>query len=159
MSTPAQQLQSDLARFPGLIPGEALVLRAWLRDHQSEFDRFDYNVRVGPGQDPGATFTDDMRRMAVLNSQKRIDAVGYKSTTPWIIEVKQRAQSNAIGQLVSLDALWRNDNPTGPAPVMLLVANTLAPDVPITLARYGIQLNLVGNVDFSVAAQISRAGS
>jgi len=154
MSTPAQQLQSDLTRFPGLRPEEVLVLRAWLKLHESEFERFEYNVRVGPGQDPGPTYTEDMRRMAILNSQKRIDAVGWKSTQPWIIEVKQRAQSNAIGQLVSLDALWRNDKPFGNPPVMLLVANTLAPDVPITLARYGIQLSLVPDVDFSIAAQI-----
>ncbi len=150
MSTPAQQLQSDLTRFPGLRPEEVLVLRAWLKVHENEFDRFEYNVRVGPGQDPGPTYTDEMRRMAILNSQKRIDAVGWKSTTPWIIEVKVRAQSNAIGQLVSLDALWRNDNPTGTAPVMLLVANTLAPDVPITLNRYGIRLDLIPDVDFSL---------
>lgn len=149
MSTPAQQLQSDLTRFPGLRPEEVLVLRAWLKVHEKEFDRFDYNVRVGPGQDPGPTYTDDMRRMAILNSQKRIDAVGWKGSTPWIIEVKVRAQSNAIGQLVSLDALWRNDNPTSAAPVMLLIANTLAPDVPITLNRYGIRLDLIPDVDFS----------
>lgn len=159
MSTPAQQLQSDLKRFPGLRPEEVLVLRAWLKVHEKQFDRFDYNVRVGPGQDPGPTFTDDMRRMAILNSQKRIDAVGYKGSTPWIIEVKQRAQSNAIGQLVSLDALWRNDNPTGATPVMLLVANTLAPDVPITLARYGIQLDTVSDVDFSAAAGVKGSSS
>ncbi len=150
MSTPAQQLQSDLTRFPGLRPEEVLVLRAWLKVHEKEFDRFEYNVRVGPGQDPGPTYTGEMRRMAILNSQKRIDAVGWKSTTPWIIEVKVRAQSNAIGQLVSLDALWRNDNPTGPTPQMLLVATALAPDVPITLQRYGIRLDLMPDVDFSL---------
>ena len=157
MSTPAQQLQSDLDRFPGLIPREVLVLRAWLKLHESEYDRFDYNVRVGPGEDPGPTYPENLRRMAIMNSQKRIDAVGFKGTQPWIIEVKERARSNAIGQLVTLDALWRQDHPFDNPPVMLLVANSLAPDVPITLARYGIQLSLVPDVDFSPAASVKQA--
>jgi len=57
MSTPdptvAQLLQSERFKYPGLLPREIIVLRAWLRLREKDYDRFDYNVRIGTGFDPG----------------------------------------------------------------------------------------------------------
>lgn len=149
MSTPAQRLQADRLRFPGLLPREVLVLKAWLRLHEAEFDRFDYNVRLGEGHDPGPQFPQEIRRQAILNTQKRVDAVAYKSDQPTLIEVKDRAGFSAIGQIVGYDALWRHQFPASPAPKLLLVCNRFAADILPVLAKQGIELAVV-EADFSI---------
>ncbi len=139
----AQRLQAERERFPGMLPREIVVFRAWLRLHEAEYDRFDYNMRIGAGNDPGPTYDETTRRMAIANSQKRIDAVGYKGLDVTIIEVKDRAQASAIGQLVTYDAIWRQDHATERPPTLLLVTNRLAPDLIPVLQRSGIRLELV----------------
>ena len=149
MSTPAQRLQADRLNFPGLLPREVLVLKAWLRLHEGEYTRFDYNVRLGQGTDPGPTWPDDLRKMAILNSQKRVDAVGFQSDQPTLIEVKDRAGFSAVGQIVGYNTLWRVQFPTSPAPKLLIVCNRYAPDILPVLQANGIALNVV-DVDFAI---------
>lgn len=149
MSTPAQRLQADRLRFPGLLPREVLVLKAWLRLHESGYDRFDYNVRLGDGTDPGPTWPDDLRQMAILNTQKRVDAVAYKADVPTLIEVKDRAGFSAVGQIVGYDALWRKQFPTSPAPLLLIVCNRFVGDILPVLQRNNISLVQV-EVDFGI---------
>lgn len=151
MSTPAQLLQSDRFRFPGLLPREILVLRAWLKLHEAEYDRFDFNVRMGSGFDPGPTFPQNIRDMAVQNTQKRVDAVGYRGEEATLIEVKDRAGYSAIGQLVGYFHLYKAANPTKPTPIMLLVANRIVDDIMPVLTGAGILLNLV-EADFTPLA-------
>jgi hypothetical protein len=147
-TTPAQKLQAERLTYPGLLPREIIVLRNWLKLHESEYDRFDYNVRLGDGFDPGPTFEPNIRDMAIQNTQKRVDAVGYKGSTATLIEVKDRAGFSAIGQIVGYDALWRKANPAAPEPKLLLVCNRFAPDILPVLERQGIEINVVA-ADFS----------
>lgn len=122
-TNPAQKLQSDRSSYPGLLPREIVVLRAWLRAHEAEYDRFDYNVRIGDGFDPGPTQSASIRQMTIQNTQKRIDAVAYKGSDVTLIEVKDRAGFSAIGQLVGYRHLWQAAHPELPAPKLLLIAN------------------------------------
>jgi len=157
MSTPAntvaQVLQQDRLKYPGLLPREILVLRAWLKLHEAEYDRFDFNVRLGEGFDPGPTYPENIRSMAKQNTQKRVDAVGYKSDAVTLIEVKDRAGFSAVGQLVGYLHLWQAANPLKPKPVLLMVANRIADDLMPVLLGAGIELALV-EVDFSVLAGV-----
>ncbi len=149
MSTPAQRLQADRMRFPGLLPREVLVLKAWLRLHEAEYTRFDYNIRLGQGTDPGPTWPEDVRKQAIVNSQKRVDAVAYQSDQPTLIEVKDRAGYSAVGQITGYDALWRATFPTTPAPKLLIVCNRFVPDILPVLQRNNIELAVV-EVDFGI---------
>jgi hypothetical protein len=149
--TPAQLLQADRQSFPGLLPREILVFRAWLKLHESEYDRFDYNVRLGSGFDPGPTYPQNIRDMAVANTQKRVDAVGYKGEQVTLIEVKDRAGFSAVGQLVGYLHLYKATNPTKNTPRQLMVANRIADDLMPVLIGAGIELQLV-EADFTPLA-------
>ena len=148
MGTPAQRLESERLKYPGLLPDEVLVLRAWLALHQSEYDRFDYNMRIGQGIDPGPNYSDEVRRQAILNTQLRIDAVGWKGTQPTIIEVKRRTTPSNVGQILTYDSVWRKELPGGPAPILRLVSNTYSPHILPRVTEAGIFLDVVA-VDFS----------
>jgi len=102
-------------------------MRLWLQEHESEYDRFDYNVRIGPGRDPGPDYSPAIREMGRKHSQLRIDAVAWKGNRPTLIELKNFALMNAIAQIGLYAAVWREDYPTLPAPGLLIVCSGAEP--------------------------------
>lgn len=144
----ALAMQADRTKFPGLLPAEVLVLKAWLALHETEYDRFDYNFRLGAGLDPGPAYSDAIRRMAIMNSQKRLDAVGYQGNQATIIEAKRRAGLSNIGQAVGYRVLWLRDFPDQPTPRLILVTTSAQPDLIDVADAERIQVDFV-TVDFS----------
>lgn len=143
MATPAQRLMDLRQKYPGMAPREVIIFQQWQREHGNEYDRFDYNVRIGNGTDPGPQYSDADRQMYILNTQKRIDAVGWKGAQPTIIEVKDRATASCMSQLITYDALWEVTFPNTPKPLLLLVTNRFSADMQLVLDRAGIKWNLV----------------
>lgn len=151
MSTPAQRLKDDRFKYPGMAPREVIIFRQWMRLHQDEYDRFDYNVRIGNGTDPGPNYDDATRKQYIMNTQKRVDVVGWKGAQPTIIEVKDRATASSMSQLITYDTLWPITYPNTPPPKLLLVTNRVSADMPLVLARAGIRLEMV-EADFGILA-------
>ncbi len=163
-------MEADRHKFPGMAPREVIIFRAWLAMHQKEYDRFDYNVRVGNGTDPGEQYPAIYRQQYIENTQKRIDGVGWKAgitvtdstlynarsifeiarsgAQPTIIEVKDRATGSCMSQILTYKALWPLTFPNTPAPKLLLVTNRVAADMPLVLDATGITLEIVP-ADFS----------
>ena len=135
--------ESDRNTYPAMLPLEILVWRAWLRLHQVEYDRFDYNTRIGPGYDPGATVPDYVRSQALAVTRKRIDAVAWQGSQPTVIEVKDRAGLSSVGQLMGYIVHWNLEHSDGPRPKALLVANRLAPGVAEVLNAHSLPYHLV----------------
>ena len=148
METLAQRLESERLKYPGLLPEEILVLRAWLALHQTEYDRFEYNMRIGQGIDPGPSYTPEVRKQAILNTQLRIDAVAWSGTQPTIIEVKRRATASNVGQILTYSSVWRQEFPSDPAPILRLVCNTFSQHILARVRESNINLDVV-QVDFS----------
>ena len=146
MSSPPPQ--SARQSYPGLLPREIAILRSWLLQHESEYDRFEYNTRIGPGTDPGPTWDDATRKAAIANSQLRIDAIGWQGDTPTIIEVKENAGTSALGQLLTYNVTWQIERPGTPAPKLLLVTDRLQPNLAAPLAAHGITVAVV-NPDYA----------
>ena len=155
LPSPAELYAQERAKLPGLIPREVIVMLAWLKLHGADYTRIDGNVRLGPGYDPGPTFPENIRRMAVQNTQSRIDAVAYRGAEVTLIEVKLRAGPSAVGQLMSYEALWMAAHPTDPPPSLLLVANRLTSGLDTVLQHHGLRYELVA-VD---AAELARVQS
>lgn len=147
----AQKLQQERLKYPGLLPREILVWRNWLKLHEREFDRFEYNVRVGKGVDPGESWPDEMRKMAIEISQKRIDAVVWKGPKPTIVEVEDRPGLSGIGQLIGYAALWRDTPRSSLDPDLLLVVPRINEDTLRVAQAAGIRVELVPT-DFSELA-------
>ena len=144
MSTlPPGITEADRLSYPQLSPREVVILKAWLKDHEREYDAFDYNVHVGAGLDPGPTYTDAERAQVKYNSQKRIDAVARKGNQATIIEVKDRAGTTALGELLTYVYLYRREHREQPLPLLLLVSNVLQPDMADALLYYGVDVQLV----------------
>src|SRR6266436_1515127 len=125
MGTPAQRLESERALYPAMQVDEILVWRNWLKLHQAEYDRFDYNVRIGTGVDPGPAFPQNIRDMAIAIRSLRLDAVGWQSAAATIFEVKRRAGPENVGQLLTYRAVWESQQLSAAAPTLVLVCSDL----------------------------------
>lgn len=149
--TPAQTMLADRQTYPAMLPREILIFKGWLAQHETEYDRFEFNVRVGSGVDPGPGFSDSARQSGILNSQKRIDAVGWQGSQATIIEVKFRAGASAIGQLVVYTPLFKVLRPDLAMVKMALVTDQPQPDLDPALQALGITLYAIPT-DFSSLA-------
>lgn len=169
--TTAQRMEHERFKFPGLLPDEILVMRAWLLFHQTEWQRFEYNVRLGPGIDPGPGFNAKMRADGIALTKLRIDAVAFRNidapaiATPIaspedvyrvspaavseIIEVKRRALPGNIGQLTTYFHAWMQEFPNAAPPSLRLVCNSYTPNIIPAVQQTGIKLDVV-DVSFTL---------
>src|SRR6266851_3239800 len=143
MQTPPNMKPSEMPSYGSLFAPEIEILRKWLKAHEGEYDRFDFNVRIGPGYDPGDSHLPEIRRMAILNTQRRIDAIAYKGAEVTIIEVKRRGSFAAIGQLIGYDTHWRLEHQGEQPPKLLLIAGSLAEGTDVLAQRSSVTVVLV----------------
>lgn len=105
---------------------------------------FLYDLRVGDGlkMPPGSS------QIAINSAQalttKRIDVIWMKDQRTIICEVKKRAGSTALGQLILYRNLFVQTFPEQPQPKMVLVTDELQPDVLDTLIANDIEVIIVG---------------
>src|SRR5260370_21367703 len=132
-SNPALRFQVDRLKFPGMQLREILIWKNWLYGNAARFDRYEYNVRLGDGVDPGPSYPDSSRRMWIANSMKRVDVVAVKGDRVTIIEVEENPGLTAFGQLAGYVVLWRGRIANGGAPLVhlsLRVGKVFSPDTP-----------------------------
>jgi hypothetical protein len=143
MSTPAIP-----PRFPGLRTPENIIWATWLASNGSQYDSFEYNVRLGPGVDIGSSHHPNDRKAAQQNTQRRADVIGMRGDLATIFEVKERAHLGAIGQLLGYSNLWLNDNPGAAKPTLIILTGRLSPGVKQTADAQGIACVVIP-VDYS----------
>lgn len=129
-------------QFPGMPRPESDVAKLWLQRHGHEYDRIEFNVRLGDGIDPGAGTPAYARRQAVMATQKRADVIAWLHGRATIIEVKIRVGLGAIGQLLGYQFLYMRAFPEQPEPRLLVVARLADGDVQPALVANGIDLVL-----------------
>jgi hypothetical protein len=173
----AQRLESERLKYPGVHPDEVLILRSWLATNQKNWTRFDYNVRIGPENDPGPAFSADVRRCSILIHALRLDAVGWRgvqndllppeitrpgevyklfpSAVATIVEVKRRATPSVVGQIVTYRDMWAAEYPNAVPPDLVIACATYTDNIAPTLMANRIQLNTLA-VDFSQLSSRAR---
>ena len=132
--------------YPGLIPIEALLWRGWLREHETDFQAFEYNVHVGEGishpmnRDLGLSpeIAESNARMFRMATQKKIDVVGFQGETTWIFEVEERPGTRALGQILTYRTLLAKQRPGLGLVALALVCRRLGLDMLETFEEAGI---------------------
>lgn len=125
-------------QFPHLLPEDITVWQAFLTAHPNRWTEIDYDVRIGPGVDPGPEHTTGLRKMGKELSQMRIDAVGHMQNAIEIIEITQLAGLKAIGQLMTYPIFFQADFNPKLTLAPLLVCTSLRPGIDLVLAELHI---------------------
>lgn len=117
--------------FKHLLENDIALLLDFLTDHRQEYQTLTYDVRVGPGRDPGPDQPPEIRQMALDLSRRRIDCLAETQTEIHVIEVCDRAGYRTIGQLPIYAAYYQLDHqPTKPLKIGIL-CRTIEPDLQI----------------------------
>jgi hypothetical protein len=154
-TNPAIRFQADRLRFPGMQLREILIWKNWLYGNSTRFDRYEYNVRLGDGVDPGPSYPDSSRRQWIANSMKRVDVIAVKGERVTIIEVEENPGLTAFGQLAGYLTLWRRRIQNGGPPAVHLqlgVEKFFPADLPLDPSPAGFIVGArVGNDALAVA--------
>jgi len=141
-------------------PGEIVIFRAWLRAHEDLYDSFDYNIRIGQGEDPGPTFAQNVRDMWIKNTQFRVDAVAYKNGVPEIIEVEDDCTIRAVGQVMAYKFIWVLEKRSAAEPKMRIVCRNFNANVLPMVRDTGIAFDqvAVGSDEMRIVLGLTKFG-
>jgi len=136
--------------YPGLIPIEQDLWRAWLIEHEGEYDFFEYNVRVGQGVNIAPRMLEGdpelqerIRRQFQEATQKKIDCIGHRGASLTIFEVEERPGTRALGQLLTYRRLLEDVRPPIAPWELAIVAERLGNDMREVFTAQGVAIFLV----------------
>jgi hypothetical protein len=127
-------------QYPGMTYVESEITRAWINRHGAEYDEIAFNVRIGVGVDPGEEYTEEIRRMATLITQKRADITARAGDVHTLIEVKIRIAFGVIGQLIGYRELYKRIHPEAAAIKLLAIGRDVVPDAADIIQDQGIAI-------------------
>lgn len=141
------RLLGDRATWPGMTLDEVAVLRTYMQKNAPFYTSVEADVRIGIGKDPGPSFTDAQRAQAIQDTKLRPDVIAWRDAQPFIIEVKKEARVSAIGQLLAYKAAWIAEGRSFAAPICVLLAAFVDPNV-YPLAKLNAVQVITVEVDF-----------
>jgi len=100
---------ADLQLYPHMFPHDIAIWKRFLAKYEKVYQRFEYDIRVGSGTSDVLGRTDEYARAQEILSKYRIDAVSTDQNGVKIIEVKPRATTSAIGQVIVYKELYERD--------------------------------------------------
>ena len=103
---------TPLFRYSRMSREDTILWNQFIHDHGPEYESFDYDLPVGEGETPQEDLPDFLIKDWQDLTKKRIDAVGYKNNTATIFEVKPRAGTSALGQLLTYKKLFSQTFPS-----------------------------------------------
>ncbi len=122
--------------FPHLLKEDKELWIDFLRSDHNIYDRYEYDIKVGYGRDPGPDFPIYIREMAVNISRRRIDAIAFLPNAITIIEISIFAGLTQLGQLIAYPCLYKQTTPLNLPLKTLLIARAIQTDIePVLIER------------------------
>lgn len=133
--------------YPHMSVKDSKVWAAFLATRFVSFDEVEYDVALG-GKAAHLVDPDEPDRpMWETLLKKRVDAVLFRETDIWCVEVKPLANMSSLGQCLSYAWLWNAEKQTPRVGVPVVVCSRIDADVePIYLA-YGALVIVVSVPD------------
>lgn len=130
-------------KYPHMSVADTQIWNRFLAKFPDEYDRVQYDFHVGdpppfnPLLDDGTDANQDMLY------KFRLDVIGHKGEDVDLIEVKPMAGASAIGQITSYKTLYERDEEPKGRVNMVIVTDTLKPNMDFLCTQSGIRLIIV----------------
>jgi len=130
--------------YPHMKPADVHLWEKFIRANAGFFDSVDYDVPVGPAPEWLNIENEELAKKEMPLYQKKIDVIGYKNDIVWLVEVKPFAGSDALGQILSYEILYKKDYPNIKNIRLLVITNRLQNNYKEIYALKNIQVAEVG---------------
>jgi hypothetical protein len=128
---------------PGIPALDFLVWQNFRLQISQLFDRLYFNVRVGEPVAVDESLPPEIKAMAVALSRRRIDVVGETSSSRTLYELKYDVSTEALGQILTYQALWLLDPPDSLPISVAIVTHNSNRDIVLACKHYNVQLIVV----------------
>lgn len=128
--------------YPERTDKSSAVIRDWLLEHGTEYDRFSFSVHIGTPVTPDPSHLPGVQRSSVFSSLKRIDVLAWQGPQVTIVEVKEDVTAAALGQIQMYRDLFLQENPDALEPRLLVIGRFSDKDTIDALNRYGVTVLL-----------------
>jgi len=143
--------------YPGIDPFESKVIREFLRLYGYQFDRIEFDVKLGEGQAPPAGTPDVYAKMWSSLTRKRADVVCWApGKRAVIVEAKWVFHLRDVGQLIGYGELFKKQYPDWTA-ALVAICVVVDGDVQSVLGKYGANLMRFDLPGDAVAAETAAA--
>lgn len=129
--------------YPHMMPNDVAIWERFIVAHPDYFDECEYDVPVGSGPDFDTTVNEPTGGDALKLYRRKIDVVGYKDGRLFIVEIKPRAGTSAIGQVRGYALLYKQEYNPPSDPTCMIVTDILRPDMNMLAAADGVKLMVV----------------
>ena len=138
LSQPRTFPPTQLSKFPRMSPQDIPLWRRFLTLHGKDYTRIEYDVRVGQGITTAPDIPEHLQADWIQLTQKRIDAVAHASNRIDIIEVKPRAATTALGQILTYINLYRDTFSPSKQLRAVVITDTITQDDFAVYERFNI---------------------
>ena len=142
----AQMAYATSGNLPGLNTIETAIARAWLGEHQAEYDTLDFNVRLGKGVEPPAGSADSHKTYIYSSTTKRADMILKQGAAVTIVKIKDRISGGVIGQLHTYAHLYQQANPAATLIHLIAAGRSIQTDISQVFDKFGITIELFPHV-------------
>ena len=129
--------------YPHMMPADVKLWERFIAKFPNAYDSVEYDVKVGSAPEFDTIVSPETKGDDINLYRRKIDVVGFRGASIDIIELKPRAGTGAIGQIVGYAKLYtREFNP--PEPVnRLIITDQLLPDMEFLASSAGVRLVVV----------------
>jgi len=132
--------------FPHMCPGDVPLFASFVLTPEGQrYERWEFDTHLGPGLDPGDVFDPVMRKVAILLTQLRVDAIGWVGGDPTIFEVKPDARLSAFGQVLAYCWFWRQQ--FGQSCRRGIITSSMTDQLRTLYDAYDIEIHVVSPAD------------
>ncbi len=128
---------------PHMLAPDIPIWYRFLAEHAPDFEKLYYDCLLGGVAIIQKQLNDPMARMSRALLAKRADAIAETNDQTWLIEVSASPGMRALGQLLTYHELWKQDPQISKPIRLVLVADSIDPDIGIAYAEYLISVFLV----------------
>ncbi len=127
-------------KYPHMMPRDVEIWERFIEANPDIFDVVSYDVPVGDGAEFDTTVhvgvASDMRKLY----QRKIDVVGRKHGMFFVVEVKPRASTAAIGQVKGYITLFKRDYTINEPVIPMIVTDQMLPEMEFLAKEERVQL-------------------
>lgn len=132
----------ELARETGSTPLESAIAAAFVERHAADYEDFDFQKRVGHGQQLPAGTDPKMAVGWYHATRRRVDLVGYTAAGSTLIEAKDVVTWAALRQAGEYRDLWAVIPQIPPVTAVIVIGRSIEAGIAQRAADLNIQVEL-----------------